>query len=71
MIDCSAWRPFSLDRVIGPETGQEGMFREVEHVASAAVDGFRACIFAFGITGGGKTYTMQGMPEGVLQRVEL
>lgn len=57
-----------MDRVIGPETGQEGMFREVEHVASAVVDGYRACIFAFGITGGGKTYTMQGTPDGALGR---
>ena len=60
----SSWRPFALDRVIGPDIGQEGMFEEVEHVAASVVDGFRCCIFAYGITGGGKTYTMQGPPSG-------
>ena len=43
---------------------QEEVFNEVEHVAVSVVDGFRACIFAYGITGGGKTYTMQGTPDG-------
>ncbi len=60
----SFWRPFALDRVVGPEVGQEGMFHEVEHIAASVVDGFRACIFAYGITGGGKTYTMEGVAGG-------
>jgi hypothetical protein len=50
--------------VVGPDSTQEDMFNEVEHVAVSVVDGFRACIFAYGITGGGKTYTMQGTPTG-------
>jgi hypothetical protein len=60
------WRPYALDRVIGPDLGQEQMFNEVEHIAVSVVDGFRACIFAYGITGGGKTYTMQGTPDGTM-----
>ena len=60
----SAWRPFALDRVVGPEVTQAGMFEEVEHVAASVVDGFRCCVFAYGITGGGKTFTMQGPPSG-------
>jgi kinesin family protein C2/C3 len=55
-----------LDRVVGPDIGQAGMFEEVEHVVASVVDGYRCCIFAYGITGGGKTYTMQGPPSGTI-----
>ena len=34
--------------------------REVEALASGAVDGFHGCVLAFGQTGSGKTYSMEG-----------
>ena len=34
----SSWRPFALDRVVGPDIGQAGMFEEVEHVVASVVD---------------------------------
>ena len=67
----SSWRPFALDRVVGPDIGQAGMFEEVEHVVASVVDGYRCCIFAYGITGGGKTYTMQGPASGACSTISL
>jgi hypothetical protein len=67
----SSWRPFALDRVVGPDIGQAGMFEEVEHVVASVVDGYRCCIFAYGITGGGKTYTMQGPASGACCAMSL
>ncbi|CAM9662521.1 unnamed protein product [Chrysoparadoxa australica] len=58
------WRSFTLDRVLGPEMGQQDIFAEVEPLALSAAEGFNACIFAYGQTGSGKTYTMQGKAEG-------
>lgn len=34
------------------------VFSEVEPVIKSAVDGYNACIFAYGQTGTGKTFTM-------------
>ena len=36
------------------------MFDEVREVVRSALDGFRVCIFAYGQTCAGKTYTMEG-----------
>ena len=47
------------------------MFEEVEHVVASVVDGYRCCIFAYGITGGGKTYTMQGPASGACSAISL
>ena len=37
------------------------MFRDVAPLAQAVVEGYNACILAYGITGSGKTHTMQGL----------
>lgn len=41
-------------------------------VVRSALDGFRVCIFAYGQTGAGKTFTMEGAPglgmEGLVKR---
>ncbi|KAK9122510.1 hypothetical protein Sjap_012112 [Stephania japonica] len=39
------------------------VFSEVEPVIKSAVDGYNACIFAYGQTGTGKTFTMEGQPD--------
>lgn len=39
------------------------MFSETVPVVRSVMDGFNVCIFAYGQTGTGKTYTMEGIPE--------
>jgi len=55
--------PFEFDRVFGPSNTQEDIFEEVEPFVRSAMGGCRVCIFAYGQTSSGKTYTMEG-PEG-------
>ena len=38
----------------------DGAIGNNEHVFQAAFDGFNACVFAYGQTGTGKTYSMMG-----------
>ncbi|PPS03572.1 hypothetical protein GOBAR_AA17089 [Gossypium barbadense] len=41
-------------------SSQDGVFSEVEPVIKSVLDGYNACIFAYGQTGTGKTFTMEG-----------
>ncbi|XP_006878798.1 PREDICTED: kinesin-like protein KIFC3 isoform X3 [Elephantulus edwardii] len=58
---------FELDKVFSPEASQQD---EVQALITSCIDGFNVCIFAYGQTGAGKTYTMEGSPEnpGINQR---
>ena len=42
---------FNFQKVFAPNTSQEGVFEEVETLVSAALEGHRVCIFAYGQTG--------------------
>jgi kinesin family protein C1 len=42
---------------------QEELFQEIRDMVGAVVDGKKVSIFAYGQTGAGKTYTMQGTQE--------
>ncbi|KAL4319524.1 hypothetical protein GQ457_18G004820 [Hibiscus cannabinus] len=44
-------------------SSQDGVFSEVEPVIKSVLDGYNACIFAYGQTGTGKTFTMEGTSE--------
>jgi kinesin family member C2/C3 len=44
------WKPFNFDRVWGPDHSQQSIFQDVEPIALSVVDGFNACIFAYGQT---------------------
>ena len=45
-----SWKSFAFDRVWGPDQSQQNIFQDVEPIALSVVDGFNACIFAYGQT---------------------
>lgn len=53
-------RPFNFDSVFGPGTSQTKVFEDTKRLVQSAVDGYNVCIFAYGQTGAGKTFTIQG-----------
>ncbi|XP_012662300.2 kinesin-like protein KIFC3 isoform X1 [Otolemur garnettii] len=61
---------FELDKVFSPRASQQDVFQEVQALITSCIDGFNVCIFAYGQTGAGKTYTMEGTLEnpGINQR---
>ncbi|KAJ4846191.1 hypothetical protein Tsubulata_049726 [Turnera subulata] len=56
-------KSYSFDRVFQPGSSQDEVFSEVEPVIKSVIDGYNACIFAYGQTGTGKTFTMEGTPD--------
>ncbi|KAH9788945.1 kinesin-like protein KIN-14T [Citrus sinensis] len=50
---------YSFDKVFHPDE----VFSEVEPVIKSVLDGYNACIFAYGQTGTGKSFTMEGTPD--------
>eukprot|EP00929_Paragymnodinium_shiwhaense_P017424 TRINITY_DN12667_c0_g1_i5.p1 TRINITY_DN12667_c0_g1~~TRINITY_DN12667_c0_g1_i5.p1 ORF type:complete len:767 (-),score=146.37 TRINITY_DN12667_c0_g1_i5:1617-3917(-) len=51
---------FLFDRVFSPEASQSSVYEEVEPLLSGVLEGLHLCIFAYGQTGAGKTYTLSG-----------
>ncbi|CAN5977117.1 unnamed protein product [Sphagnum jensenii] len=56
----SARKDFQFDKVFLPTSVQDDVFLEVEPIVRSALDGHNVCIFAYGQTGTGKTFTMEG-----------
>ncbi|XP_022719240.1 kinesin-like protein KIN-14U isoform X2 [Durio zibethinus] len=52
-------KEFGFDKVFHQEANQD-VFVEVEPILRSALDGHNVCIFAYGQTGTGKTFTMDG-----------
>ncbi|GJU00458.1 kinesin-like protein KIN-14E [Tanacetum coccineum] len=48
------------DRVFNGNATQENIFNDTRYLVQSAVDGFNVCIFAFGQTASGKTFTIYG-----------
>ncbi|KAJ4954257.1 hypothetical protein NE237_011040 [Protea cynaroides] len=59
----SSKKQFKFDYVFGPHDNQEAIFAQTSPVVNSVLDGFNVCIFAYGQTGTGKTFTMEGTPE--------
>ncbi|XP_051749425.1 uncharacterized protein si:dkey-96l17.6 [Ctenopharyngodon idella] len=53
-------REFQFDKIFNSECTQEEVFIESSGLIQCAIDGFNVCIFAYGHTGSGKTFTMVG-----------
>ncbi|KAL2581901.1 hypothetical protein AAZX31_15G236700 [Glycine max] len=56
-------RTFKFDAVFGPQAEQADIFKDTAPFATSVLDGFNVCIFAYGQTGTGKTFTMEGTEE--------
>ncbi|KAF8387918.1 hypothetical protein HHK36_026580 [Tetracentron sinense] len=53
-------KEYSFDKVFSQEASQEAVSAEVEPIIRSALDGHNVCILAYGQTGTGKTFTMEG-----------
>jgi len=47
-----SWKSYAFDKVWGSESRQKDVFQDVEPLALSVIDGYNACIFAYGQTGG-------------------
>ncbi|CAJ0870741.1 11686_t:CDS:2, partial [Entrophospora sp. SA101] len=69
------FKEYKFDHVFKPDSTQGQVYAEVAaDVVQSVVDGYNCCIFAYGQTGAGKTYTMQGSddtPESEGQFIEI
>lgn len=57
---------FFLWKIIEPECifcYAETVFQQTKPIVTSVLDGYNVCIFAYGQTGTGKTFTMEGTPE--------
>ncbi|KAL3993975.1 Kinesin motor domain family protein [Acanthocheilonema viteae] len=63
-------KKFNCDRAFTEKHTQSDIFEEICPIITSCMDGYNVCIFAYGHTGSGKTYTMEGLPSdpGVYQR---
>ncbi|KAF0697672.1 Aste57867_11643 [Aphanomyces stellatus] len=51
---------FVFDQVYGPESRQEDVYEHIDPLIGSVMDGYNACVMAYGQTGAGKTYSMVG-----------
>jgi len=66
--DANAKKTYDFDQVFGgtgKEAGnaQKDVFRDTKHLIMSVVDGYNVCIFAYGQTGAGKSFTMIGASD--------
>ncbi|XXG49107.1 hypothetical protein AAC387_Pa02g3376 [Persea americana] len=53
-------KTFKFDRVFTPKDDQVDVFADASPLVVSVLDGYNVCIFAYGQTGTGKTFTMEG-----------
>ncbi|XP_023325995.1 kinesin-like protein KIF19 isoform X2 [Eurytemora carolleeae] len=57
-------RQYIFDKAFGPDSTQEEVYNETtKHLVQNVIEGYNATVFAYGATGGGKTYTMVGTQD--------
>ncbi|CAI9111414.1 OLC1v1011635C2 [Oldenlandia corymbosa var. corymbosa] len=56
----STKKTFKFDRVYTPKDDQVDVFADTSPMVTSVLDGYNVCIFAYGQTGTGKTFTMEG-----------
>ncbi|KAL3508907.1 hypothetical protein ACH5RR_028308 [Cinchona calisaya] len=56
-------KTFKFDAVFSPQAGQVDVFEDTAPFATSVLDGYNVCVFAYGQTGTGKTFTMEGTEE--------
>ncbi|KAL2551316.1 Di-glucose binding protein with Kinesin motor domain [Forsythia ovata] len=56
----STKKTFKFDRVYTPKDDQADVFADASPLVISVLDGYNVCIFAYGQTGTGKTFTMEG-----------
>eukprot|EP00941_MAST-03F_sp_MAST-3F-sp1_P004640 g4640.t1 len=63
-------KTWEFDHVYNMESTTTNIFEEIRPLVTSVMDGFNVCIFAYGQTGAGKTYTMEGnaQDEGIYWR---
>jgi kinesin family protein 18/19 len=55
---------FFFDKVFSKHCGTPEVYvNTCQHLVHSVIEGYNACVFAYGTTGSGKTYTMTGTPE--------
>ncbi|KAJ0253127.1 Kinesin-like protein KIN-14S [Hirschfeldia incana] len=59
----SSKKHFKFDHVFKPEDSQETVFAQTKPIVTSVLDGYNVCIFAYGQTGTGKTFTMEGTTD--------
>lgn len=61
----SAQRVFQFDGVAGPDSTNADVWEQanIGALVGKVVSGFNAVVFAYGMTGSGKTHTMDGLPR--------
>lgn len=58
---------FAFDRVFAPKSQNADVFDEISQLVQSALDGYNVCIFCYGQTGAGKTFTMAS-EDGMIPR---
>uniref|UniRef100_A0A0E0K7U2 Kinesin-like protein n=1 Tax=Oryza punctata TaxID=4537 RepID=A0A0E0K7U2_ORYPU len=56
----AAKKTFKFDRVYMPTDNQADVYADASPLVTSVLDGYNVCIFAYGQTGTGKTFTMEG-----------
>ncbi|KAL1833550.1 hypothetical protein ACET3Z_003201 [Daucus carota] len=56
-------KTFKFDRVYTPKDDQVDVFADASPMVISVLDGYNVCIFAYGQTGTGKTFTMEGTED--------
>ncbi|KAJ9670289.1 hypothetical protein PVL29_026684 [Vitis rotundifolia] len=59
----STRKNFKFDRVYTPKDDQVDVFADASPMVISVLDGYNVCIFAYGQTGTGKTFTMEGTQQ--------